>query len=258
MTKESIIAYLLEELPEEDSERFEDECFAGEEWPTEINLVEEDLIDDYLRGELTPERRQRFEQNYLNTDARIERVGIAAALLRHAGGYRAAAERTPAAPSGKRLGAWFGALWGGRLLTPRAALTFALLLAAVVASVFWVSRLSAPSERVVVMLTLTPAFSDRSASADVKKVKLPPDAGALRISLTLPEGSAPSARYRVEFEDGGGKIVSLAGIAQEARSVAVVLPTARLARGTYALRIFAVTPDEAERRVEGSYLFAVE
>ena len=52
MTDERIIAYLLEELPEDDLERFEDECFAQESWPAQINLVEEDLIDAYLRNEL--------------------------------------------------------------------------------------------------------------------------------------------------------------------------------------------------------------
>src|SRR5436309_5643134 len=83
MTDEHIIAYLLEELPEAALERFEEECFAQEEWPASINLVEEDLIEAYLRDELTPERRQRFEQNYLATTARQERLVIAAALLRY-------------------------------------------------------------------------------------------------------------------------------------------------------------------------------
>ena len=67
------------ELPEEDLERFEDECFAQERWPELIDLAEEDLIDAYLRNDLTPERRRRFEQNYLTTEARLERVSMAAA-----------------------------------------------------------------------------------------------------------------------------------------------------------------------------------
>src|SRR5690242_13792215 len=82
MTDERIIAYLLEELPEEERERFEDACFAEEEWPEEIATVEDDLIEAYLRNQLTPERRQSFEQHYLVTAARQERVAVAAALLR--------------------------------------------------------------------------------------------------------------------------------------------------------------------------------
>src|SRR5882724_9609551 len=87
MTDERIIAYLLEELPEEDLEQFEDDCFVQENWPAQIELVEEELIDSYLRNELDSERRKRFEQNYLTTQARHDRVSIAAALLRHIDEY---------------------------------------------------------------------------------------------------------------------------------------------------------------------------
>ena len=81
MTDEHITAYLLGELSEEESERFEEECFAQENWPAQIDSVEEDLIDDYLRRELSPRQRQSFENNYLTTVARMERVRMAAALL---------------------------------------------------------------------------------------------------------------------------------------------------------------------------------
>src|SRR5258705_12416146 len=89
MTDERIIAYLLEELPEEELERFEDECFEQERWPDQIDLAEEDLVDAYLRGELSGERRERFEQNYLTTESRQERVRMAAALLRRVDEYNA-------------------------------------------------------------------------------------------------------------------------------------------------------------------------
>src|SRR5436309_12123074 len=99
MTDERIIAYLLKELPEDDLERFEDECFAQEEWPAQINLIEGDLIEDYLRDELTPERRRRFKRNYLITKARKERVVIAAALLRCVDERNATSNAAVAVPS---------------------------------------------------------------------------------------------------------------------------------------------------------------
>src|SRR5215218_3051501 len=98
MTDERIIAYLLKELPEEELERFEDECFTSEDWPTQISLAEEDLINDYLRKELDPEQRRHFELNYLTTVARMERVRVAAALLRHVDACAPAAETAVAAP----------------------------------------------------------------------------------------------------------------------------------------------------------------
>src|SRR5215207_4399918 len=74
MTDEQITAYLLQELTEEEAERFEDRCFAQEEWPADLDAAEHELIDAYLRNELSKDQRRRFEQYYLTTDARKARV----------------------------------------------------------------------------------------------------------------------------------------------------------------------------------------
>ncbi|HYP52249.1 MAG TPA: hypothetical protein VEQ42_01845, partial [Pyrinomonadaceae bacterium] len=143
MTDERIIAYLLKELPEEELERFEDECFASENWPAQVGMVEEELIDDYLSDALAPEQRRSFESNYLTTSARVERVRFAAALMRHADTPASAEEVTdapppPAKPTWReRLRAW----WGGWV--PRAAVAFAALVLAVGA--WWLVRAPAPT-----------------------------------------------------------------------------------------------------------------
>lgn len=263
MTEERIIAYLLEELPEEEAERFEDECFAGESWPEQIQLAEEDLIDEYLRGGLTPERRRRFEENYLTTDARVERVRMAAALLRHVDSQASATtEETTAAetvpPEDGVRTSWLGALWGVRSPVPRAALSFALLLV-VAAGAYVVYRLINNSNRTVVLVALTPNSAERGkGGAEPTKVKLPPDAGALRVSLALPEGTQPALRYRAELEDREGKASSLQAEGADARTVTVSIPATRLAPGTYALKLYAINADGVEQRVKGSYLFTIE
>lgn len=263
MTEDRIIAYLLEELPEAEAERFEDECFAGESWPEQLQLAEEDLIDEYLRGGLTPERRRRFEESFLTTDARVERVRMAAALLRHVDSQASVtAEETHAAgtvpPEDKWRASWLGALWGGRSPVPRAALSFALLLV-VFAGAYVAYRLVNNSNRTVVLVALTPTSAERGAGgAETTKVKLPSDAGALRVSLALPEGTQPASRYRVELEDREGKTESLQAEGEAARAVTVLIPAARLARGTYALKLYAINAEGAEQRVKGSYLFSIE
>jgi anti-sigma factor RsiW len=266
ITEERIIAYLLGELPVEEAERFEDECFTGENWPGQLNLAEEDLIDEYLRGTLTPERRLRFEENYLTTDARVERVRMAAALLRHVDSHDASANvarvksATPTAPPPEKhkRETWFGALWGGRTLVPRAAMSFALLLIVVAGAFVIYSRIPPRNHPTFVMVALTPTNAERGAGAEPTKVKLPEDAGALRVALTPPEGLTPTARYRVELDNGEGKTESLEAEGQDAHSVSVVIPAVNLSRGTYALRLFAVNAEGVEQRVKGSYLFSVE
>lgn len=257
MTDERIIAYLLEELPEEDLERFEDECFAQESWPTEINAAEADLIDSYLRDELAPERRQRFEQNYLTTEARQERVIIAAALLRHVDEYNDASKVTVAESSpGLTWADRFRAFWSSRTFAPRAVAAIAVMV--VVAGALYLLFLRAPSPRTFATLTLTISSNDRAGGAEVGKVKTPINADALKISLILPRQSPPAARYRVELENVDGESKSPEVAVEDDKSVLAVIPATQLARGQYALKLFAIKAEGTEQRVNGSYFFIVE
>jgi hypothetical protein len=262
MIDERIIAYLLEELTGEESERFEDECFASESWPSQLDPVEADLIEDYLRGELSPERRERFEQNYLTTAARLERVRMAAALLRHVD-ERVAEEETVEEKEGDALppdnmppGGWFRSFWNSREWMPRAAL--ALIAVAVLAGAWWLLRSRTPPRQSVLMLALSISNGDRAGGPQVEKVKLPPDTSALRISLTLQEHLPSAARYRVELEDASGDKKPLEVTGQDAQFVSVEIPASQLARGPYALKLFAIRSDGTEQRIAGSYFFMVE
>ena len=259
MTEERIVAYLLEDLSEEEMERFEDECFASEEWPAQVALVEEDLINDYLRDELAPEQRRSFEQKYLTTAARVERVRMAAALLRHLDAYQPGAEATAGTPDVKRTGLERLRDWFRRdPWIPRAATALAVVVLAVGA--WWLVRQPAgyAPARNFATLTLTVSHGDRAAGAQAGTVKLTPDVGALKLALTLPEPSAAEARYRVQLEDDNGTVRLSENAAREGQSVHVTIPAAQLARGRYALKLFAVGAGGTERRVPGSYLFNVE
>src|ERR1044071_7501817 len=165
MTDERIIAYLLEELPEDDLEQFEDECFAQESWPTQVNLVEEDLIDSYLRDELTPERRQRFENNYLTTEARQGRVIMAAALLRHVDELKVASKASIAEPL-KEL-TWaerFRAFWNSQTFALRTVAAIAVM--AVVTGALYLIFLRPSSPQTFVALTLNISSNNRAEGAE--------------------------------------------------------------------------------------------
>ena len=257
MTDERIIAYLLKELPEEDLERFEDECFAQESWPAQIELVEEDLIDAYLRNELTPERQQRFEHHYLTTQARQERVIMAAALLRHVDEYNAASE--PAAVAPPKEATWaerLRAFWSLQGLAFRSAVS--IMVVAVLAVALYLLFPRAPSPPTFATLTLTPSAINRAEGVQADKVKLPPDAGGLKISLMLPAQSPLAARYRVELQNDSGEAKRAEVAGSDAQSVLVVIPAEGLARGQYALKLYAVDAGGAEQRIGGSYFFTVE
>ena len=254
MTEERIIAYLLGVMPEDERERFEEECFSNEDWPEELGRVEEELVEDYLRGEPTPEQSRLFKLNYLTTADRQKRFVGSAAMLRYADEQQAAPRpSTAATPVEPVPVGWWRGFWGGQPWARAAAVV--LLIAFVAGLAWWLAR---PRPPAAVDLALNISRSDRAAGPDEGKVKIPSGARELRITLTLPEGSAQAARYRAELVSEEGEVKPAEAVGQDARTVTVVTPAAQLSRGRYALKLFAAEPGGAERRVSGTYFFTVE
>lgn len=252
-----VASYLLGQMSEEESERFEDECLEQKSWPSQIALVEEELIDAYLHDELPAERRRLFEQNYLTTEGRQERVKVAATLLRRVCRPDAAVAGTASvAPEGGTWAERLKVFWGGRGWGLRAAASASAVVILVVGVWLYLSRTRPP--RVIATLKLTGNVSNRSGGAAADTVKMPPDADALRVTLMLPEGATPVRGYRAELENEDGETVSLPAEGQDARTVSVLIPASRLARGQYALTLFAVASDGQEQPVYGTYTFVVD
>jgi hypothetical protein len=81
LNDEKLIArYLLGELPEDQQVAIEDRAFADKEYLATITAVENDLIDEYVRQELSAADRQRFERRFLASAERRKRVEFAKAL----------------------------------------------------------------------------------------------------------------------------------------------------------------------------------
>jgi hypothetical protein len=81
LNSENLIArYLLGELPEEQQVEIEDRAFADKDYLASITAVENDLIDEYVRNELSGAERQRFEKQFLASAERRKRVDFARAL----------------------------------------------------------------------------------------------------------------------------------------------------------------------------------
>ena len=75
-----ISQYLLGELTEEQQVEIEDRAFSDKDYLASITAVEDDLIDEYVRGELSPTDRERFETRFLASAERRKRVQFAKAL----------------------------------------------------------------------------------------------------------------------------------------------------------------------------------
>lgn len=75
-----IVRYLLGELSEEEQNRLEDRAFSDREYLRIVDTVENDLIDEYARGELSDIQRLRFERRFLASPGRQRKVEFARAL----------------------------------------------------------------------------------------------------------------------------------------------------------------------------------
>jgi len=246
MTDERITAYLLQELTEEEAGRFEEDCFAQEEWPADLESAEQELIDSYLRNELSKDRRIRFEENYLTTDARKARVLTAGSFHK----VLPPPVRQKVAFKEKLYAFW------QRPLVPQAAV--AVLILTIGISLLTPRLLRERSPQTFTDLDLVMSSADRATGVQQKKVILPLRTDALKIHLKLPEQSTNAAGYRVQWENVNDNLGDLPIASQDAQSVVVVIPAARITTGNYALKLFRINQNQPDQRIEGSYFFTAE
>jgi hypothetical protein len=97
----TLIRYLVGQASEEDVEQLDELSVASEEFAVRLRVVEHDLVDAYVNGELTGDTLEGFRSHYLRTPAGLEAVAFAQALR----GYRRApaASAVPAAPAPDRV-----------------------------------------------------------------------------------------------------------------------------------------------------------
>jgi hypothetical protein len=82
--KEMLVQYLLGSLSEDETDRLDELSFVDDEFAERLSAVENDLVDTYVRGELSSQKLERFDSYYLASPNRREKVKIARAFQIHA------------------------------------------------------------------------------------------------------------------------------------------------------------------------------
>jgi len=75
------VKYLLGDLTEAEQARLEERFFHDAELSDSLSEAEDDLIDRYVRAELSGRERERFERHFLVSERRREKVEFARVLL---------------------------------------------------------------------------------------------------------------------------------------------------------------------------------
>ena len=78
---EQLRQYLLGALPEAEAERLHELSITDEEFARRLDAVENDLVDAYVRGELSEENLKQFKAFYLSSPKRRQKVQFAEGLL---------------------------------------------------------------------------------------------------------------------------------------------------------------------------------
>jgi hypothetical protein len=114
------IQYLLGELTEAEQARLEERYFQDAELSELLSEIEDDLIDQYVREELSPRERERFEHHFLISERRREKVAFAKSWLE----AEKQSTTSKVAQTGKPVPWWKSML--ASLSAPRPALAYSL------------------------------------------------------------------------------------------------------------------------------------
>lgn len=83
--QDAIRRYLLGQLPQEESARLEERLLSDSDVFEELLITEDELIDQYLAGDLSPAARPGFETHFLATPERQQKVRFARRLKKYVG-----------------------------------------------------------------------------------------------------------------------------------------------------------------------------
>lgn len=73
--------FLFGELPEQERFEFEEKFIEDADLFEQIKIVEDELIENYIRGWMNPAEHSKFEQNFLTTEKRREHVWFSRLLI---------------------------------------------------------------------------------------------------------------------------------------------------------------------------------
>jgi hypothetical protein len=95
---ELLVRYLLGSLSAEQAEPFDERSVTEDAFVARLDAIERDLIDAYVRQELSGDDLMRFRSHYLSSPIRLQRVAFAQALLQS--DFAHAVSAVPSANSG--------------------------------------------------------------------------------------------------------------------------------------------------------------
>jgi hypothetical protein len=264
------LKYLLGDLSQDREVEVEDRAFADREFLDALEAAEADLIDAWVRGELSPSERRAFERRFLTSPQRRNKVEFARALA------KVTSESQPADAPRRTFWRWpFGMHWSPALQWA-AGVAFLFCVAATtwfaIENAAMRSRMSVLESRLdqqqhhrstatapgIASLVLLPGLS--RSETRVPQLSLDPTAQIIRIEVKL-EARDDYPRFRAELHTRrGDEVLTLANLPRretaEGNSVLVEVPVSVVPPGQYELQLKGIKGNSAEDI--GFYYFNID
>jgi hypothetical protein len=241
-------------MTEADLSQLEERLMSESNLYEELLILEDELVDQYLRGQMTDVDRVSFERYFLNSPEHREKVRFAQALHRYVD--RAASDvsviETEAAPAAadaesetksrvhapvksRRFSFW-------PFQNPVLNYALASLFIIAIGAVSWMAirtlRPTGPGN--VFEATLIPGGVTREGGGEIQTITIPAGTDTVRLQLLLPVNQL--SEYKAELIDGNGDSVmtrsQLTATESAGKKTLVVdIPARSLRRDTYRLKL---------------------
>ncbi|MEK6334323.1 MAG: hypothetical protein AABM67_05185 [Acidobacteriota bacterium] len=254
-SNEEIRRFLLGTLSPEEAAEFEERLLGDSELYEELSVAEDELIDQFLSGEMPAFERERMETHFLRTPERMKQLSFARTLRNYVSANKLEGPARELKPE-KKPSFW------STIFSKNPGLAYSLavaLLLVLVGGVWFTGRLlNRPTQpQTVWAIELTPGL--QRDDAEIKSFSIPATVDTIRLELDLAEDQYPA--YQAEVQDIEGRSVTssknLKAQTANARSiVAVDVKAALLEHGDYRAKLSGV-PANGNLANLGSYPFKV-
>jgi hypothetical protein len=285
--KEQIILrqYLLGELSEESRRQVEERLLTDTDSLEELEMMEEELIDQYLSSSLPAPEHEEFEAHFLATPERRRKLSFARAFNKYVATATdtevtdalssevevsdtkvsdalvsdnkvSKVEDSSHTPTAPRSLFPFFTHTRNPLLSSALAAGLILLLGIGV----WLvvkNRRPGNSEANIVSVILTPGAV--RGAGELTRITVPPETGSVSFQLGLQEEVYPAYRATV-LTDEGREVITQTGLKAQAtgskRFISFTVPATDLPRGDYQVKLSGQTPAGEFEEIAG-YTFRV-
>jgi hypothetical protein len=225
-TQEEMVRYLLGELTEAESARLEDSSFANPEQLAELRSVENDLIDEYARGEMRPVAMRNFEKLFMADPDRRKRVSFALALANVTSRRSVASNVANDVASNRNWLNSFASLF--RFSNPGWVYAAGLVTVAVLIGGWWfVLRTNSIDQSAQIAQAPAPGPSQTVAlaSPSAETTNNQPDNPPSKPSLNKPESAPRNTNDRVPSQTSVATFVLLPGLSRsENEATSLIIP----------------------------------